>query len=150
MKEKLNDILEETNNFTLISDGWTNIKGHHLVNFVVHVTGQSPMFFKCVDTTSLEMNSENIAKIIIDTAKEIGTDKWASLITDNAPNMQKAWRIIEKEYPLVFCNGCSAHVGNLIIKRICSEESTKILIDKCIALVKFINNHTNKSKNYLK
>lgn len=24
MKEKLNDILEETNNFTLISDGWTN------------------------------------------------------------------------------------------------------------------------------
>lgn len=30
---KLNTILEEHENLALVTDGWTNVNGHHIVNF---------------------------------------------------------------------------------------------------------------------
>lgn len=142
IKGKVHRILESSNTYTLISDGWTNIKGQHLVNFIVQIPGHNPFFYKAIDTSAIEMTAENIAKLVIDIAKEISIAKWTALLTDNAPVMQKVWKIIESQYPLVFGNGCAAHVGNLIIKRICNQEVCVTLLESCTKVIKFTNNHT--------
>lgn len=142
MKKKTDEYIAGTVSYTLISDGWTNITGHHLVNFVVQVPGKSPFYFKSIDSSNVVMNGENIAEMIIGVATEVGISKWACLITDNAPSMRKAWKIIKARYPLVFANGCAAHVGNLIIRRVSNEPHCDTLLDNCTKTVKYINNHT--------
>lgn len=141
MKAKTDKFMEDASFYTMISDGWTNIKGEHLVNFMIQVPGKGPFFYKSIDTSSIVMSAEAVATMIIDVAKEIGTQKWAALLTDNAPVMRKAWKIINNAYPLVFANGCGGHVGNLLMKRICDDENQSELLQKCIKIVKFINNH---------
>lgn len=141
MKAKTDAFLRDASYYTMISDGWTNIKGEHLVNFMIQVPGKGPFFYKAIDTSSVVMSAEAVAAMIIDVAQEIGTQKWAALLTDNAPVMRKAWKIIMDAYPLVFANGCGAHVGNLLMKRICDDDNQSDLLQKCIKIVKFINNH---------
>lgn len=142
LKGKSNEYLSDAKDFVLISDGWSNIQKQHLVNFIVQVPGKKPFFHKCLNTSAIEMNADNVTKMIVETATEIGIDKWAGLITDTAPVMQKVWKLVEKDHPLVFANGCGAHVVNLIIKRICLSPGPEALLQKCGKVIKFINNHT--------
>lgn len=60
--------------YSLVTDGWSNVRQEHLVNFIVIIPNQKPIFFKAVDTSGVVQSAENIAKQIIDVAEEIGTE----------------------------------------------------------------------------
>jgi len=44
--QQLKQILENAVNLTLVSDGWTNIRGDHIVNFCVKSSGEKPFFIR--------------------------------------------------------------------------------------------------------
>jgi hypothetical protein len=46
LKEIGDNYLRNASCYSLTSDGWSNIKGQHMVNFIVHVPNQQPFFFK--------------------------------------------------------------------------------------------------------
>lgn len=86
------------------------------------------------------MSAEAVAALlqltltIIDVAQEIGTRKWAALLTDNAPVIKKAWKIIMDAYsiPVSICEW---------MRSACREpfdDNQSDLLRKCIKIVKFI------------
>lgn len=141
LKRQLRAKIDAADSFVLISDGWTNVAKHHLVNFIIILPNEKPFFWKCVDTSTLKNDANTSAETIIAVAKELNIEKWVGLVTDNAPVMQKVWDIIEARYPNVFCNGCLAHGLNLFNKNICSLSDIIILFQKSNKIVRMINDH---------
>jgi hypothetical protein len=55
-------------------------------------------------------------------------------------HLQNSWEIIETEFPWVFCQGCAAHLYNLLIKDILQEPEFAILLRQatdCALFVKY-------------
>ena len=52
------------------------------------------------------------------------------VVTDNASNMKKAWRLIEEKYPTIICYGCAAHGLNLIFCDMIKLETCKNIIKR--------------------
>jgi len=129
--------------FSITTDGWSNIRLYHLVNFIIIIPGRSPFFMKAVDTKGVQQTGENIASQIIEIIDGIGySRRLVAVVTDNAACMKNAWDIIEEKYPWVYCAGCSAHDTNLLIKDICKLPDVEILLSNSTLITKFIKHHT--------
>lgn len=113
---KLTTVLEGCNDLTLISDGWTNVRGDHIVNFLVKAPGHSAIFFKSFNTSGITQNTDAIVAAISGIIEELGAGKFTAVVTDNAPVMRAAWELLEEQYPNISCFGCAAHALNLLIK----------------------------------
>lgn len=148
-KIKLKNLLDSAERLTLTSDGWTNIRGDHLVNFIVRAPDHTSFFYKAIDTTGIPQTAIAVANEIIKVIEEIGADKFSAVVTDNANVMQAAWTIIEQRFPTIAAYGCSAHGVNLLIKDIISKipEHTQTMAD-VVKIAKFINNHHISSAKF--
>lgn len=137
----LEEILDQSTNLTLISDGWTNVRGDHIVNFCVKSPGAKPFFHSSIDTSGIPQNAQAVADEILKVIEKLGSEKFCCLVTDNAPVMKAAWRIIEQKFPHITAMGCAAHALNLLIKdTLDTSENTK-LIKEAEKIIKFSNNH---------
>jgi hypothetical protein len=139
--ERGKSFLASASNYSLVTDGWSNMRNEHLVNFVILVPGHKPFFFKSVSTVGISQTSEEIAKAILEVINELGVAKCVSVVTDNAANMRGAWDIIEATFPHIFANGCGAHVMNLLIKDICELETYRDTLSEVQFLLKFVKEH---------
>jgi len=70
------------------------------------ITTLKPIFYKSIPTKEEYHSAENIAQDIKLTIEQAGIDKFAAVITDNAPNIKAAWRILKTEYPNKVFLGC--------------------------------------------
>lgn len=139
--QQLNQLLESTVNLTLVSDGWTNVRGDHIVNFCVKASGHKPFFYKSIDTTGISQNAPAIASSILKVIDELGAHKFSSVVTDNAPVMKAAWKLIEETYPNISANGCAAHAVNLLIKDISNTSVNAKTIKEAEKVIKYCKNH---------
>lgn len=121
--ERGQSFLASATSYSLVSDGWSNLRNKHIVNFVILVPGQKPFFFKSISTVGIPQTAEAIAKEILEVINELGAEKCVSVVTDNAANMRGSWDIIEDKHPRIFANSCGAHVMNLLVKDICELET---------------------------
>lgn len=138
MKMNVQEIVKEAHSVSIVSDGWSNIRNEHLVNFILIIPNQKPLFYGYIDCDGESQTSVQIASDLIKVIEEIRVEKVSSVVTDNAVTMQGAWDIIEKKYPHIFCNGCAAHVLNLVIQDICTMDGSEDIINKAILVSKFI------------
>lgn len=142
----LEKILEEAENLTLISDGWTNIRRDHIVNFCVKSHDAKPFFYTSIDTSGILQNYQAVADAIIEVIEQLGSEKSNCLITDNAPVMRKAWEIIETKYPHISANWCAAHGFNLLLKDIVDTAEFSVTIKEAEKIKYFTNHHIVKAK----
>lgn len=82
---KLTKILNDSSELGLITDGWTNVRGDHIVNFLIKAPGQPTVFYKSIDTSGVIQNEMGVAQAISDILEELGSGKFTSVITDHAP-----------------------------------------------------------------
>lgn len=131
--DKLTNILKDCNDLTLISDGWTNVRGDHIVNFLVKAPGHPSMFFKSLDTSGIPQTTAGVTAAITGVIQEIGEEKVTALVTDNAAVMKSSWVEIEEAYPMISAYGCSAHALNLLVKDILVpyKDGKKVSISFC-------------------
>jgi hypothetical protein len=141
IRSNIQEILRNSENLTLTSDGWTNLRKEHLVNFVVKAPGNLPMFFKSIDTSGVPQTGDAVADAICDVIDEIGSLKIHAVVTDNAPTMQSAWKVIEKRYPWIQAYGCAAHGMNLVIKDILSIPEYSKTSKNASKIIQFVSNH---------
>lgn len=148
LDECYNDDLEqckkqvsEAEAVVVISDGWSNLRNDHIVNFVLQIEGISrPVFYKSIVTGEVQQTSQNIFAALDSVITEIGYSKVVGILTDNAPNMRGAWRLTESKYPMIFANGCASHVGNLICKDILKIPDYRICLDFAVTITNFVQN----------
>ncbi|XP_004212466.1 uncharacterized protein LOC101238619 [Hydra vulgaris] len=137
----VDEIIQSHGNLTLMSDGWTNIRGDHIVNFCVKAPGQKAIFYSSIDTSGIIQNSVAVAAAIIQVIDKIGSQKFCSFISDNAPVMKSSWKIINETYPHISASGCSGHGINLLIKDIAITTEAAKTIKESEKIIKFIKNH---------
>lgn len=110
----------------LMTDGWTNITGDNLINFVISTP--DPVFIKTVapgiNRETSEFISTEVVKIIDDLVSDgVDEKKFFVLITDNASNMRAMWVKITEKYPHIVVIGCCAHTLNLLLTDIIKQPS---------------------------
>lgn len=81
---------------------------------------------------------EYLAEEIIKVIKEVGPRKVAAVCTDNAANMQKAWKIINSKYEHIQCYGCAAHTLNLIFSDVGKLKTAQKVMQECTSITKAI------------
>jgi len=89
---ELDALITSSPEIVLLTDGWSNVKNDHLVNFVISFTNDTapPMLYKTISTGEDSQTGSAIALAIGDVIDAIGTLKVVGVVTDNAPNMQSA------------------------------------------------------------
>lgn len=96
--DKVQDILGKCTELTLISDGWTNCRGDHIINFFVKAPSKSSCFFKSISTVGIIQNAEAVANAICEVLEELGPTRFSCLVTNSASVMVAAHKIIENKY----------------------------------------------------
>jgi hypothetical protein len=139
--QHLNETLATKQNLTLMSDGWTNVRHDHIVNFCIKAPGEQPVFYSSIETNEITQNATAVADSIIDVIQEIGVEKFSCLITDNAPVMQAAWKMIEEKFPRISANGCAAHVMNLLLKDVIEMPENMKILKEAEKIIMFVMNH---------
>ena len=137
----VNEILNSETNLTLMSDGWTNIRGDHIVNFCIKAPDQKPFFNTSINTSGIIQNSSAVAAAISQVIEKIGSQKFTSFISDNAPVMKSAWGIIEEKYPHISASGCGAHGANLLVKDIVSTTEATKTVKGAEKTIKYVKNY---------
>lgn len=134
--------------YSLVTDGWSNVRGEHIINFVVITHDNPPFFYRSFSTVGISQTSEEIARVILEVIDELGLEKCVSIVSDNASNMRGAWDIIEGTHPIIFANGCGAHVMNLVVKDICTLAEFAEVLKKVQQVVRFIKDHQHISARF--
>lgn len=120
IEERLQPLMKKWNLYgcSIISDAWTNVKKHTLMNFLAQSGGYGAMYLKAVDTEGNVKDAEYIAEEIDKCIMKVGINNVVQIITDSASNCKKAGRIIEEKYPQLFWSPCVAHCLSLLLKDI--------------------------------
>ncbi|KAL4113799.1 hypothetical protein QTP88_017372 [Uroleucon formosanum] len=98
-------------------DGWSNIRNESIMNIIV--TTPKPFIFKSIDCGSNRHTAEYISAEISSVIEELGKEKCLGIITDNASNMKKAWKLLKaddkfKSLPIAYYS-CVSHTLNLLM-----------------------------------
>lgn len=142
-KHVMNSIKQKINNascLALLTDGWTNITGDGIINFII--TKPEPVFYKSIVPGTNQETAEFIKDQIASVLNEIGAAKFLLICTDNASAMKSAWVKIKEveEFKHIFFVGCLAHGLNLLHKNICPLPLLNKLILQARSIVKHVNN----------
>ena len=83
---------------TLMSDGWSDKRGKHLINFLVN-SPEGTYFLGSVDASSEIQDAFMLANLLENKINEIGKDKVVQVIIDNGANYKAAGRILMERIP---------------------------------------------------
>lgn len=113
--------LKEQPNLSIVTDGWTDTNGEYLANFIVVTPELRPLFWSSIrsreDPNTGDLVAAKLMKVIEEVEDET-CSKVRGVVTDNASNMKKSWRVLRATRPDIICNGCSAHSVNLILESV--------------------------------
>lgn len=155
MQEKLLAKAKNAKKLSIVTDGWSNQRNEHMVNFVLTFPSESKhLLYSTICNSNERQTAENIAKDIEKIILEVGLEKVSAVVTDNASNMKAAWDILEEKYPRLFCNGCAAHTFNLLVKDVVELSWAENVISKAMEITTFVKSRTiildkfNSLQNY--
>ncbi|KAK2637668.1 hypothetical protein Ddye_025463 [Dipteronia dyeriana] len=78
---------------TIMSDGWTDIRGRSLLNFLVN-NPKGTMFLKSIDASDAVKDVELIFKLLDSVVEEVGEDIVVQVVTDNASAYKATGRLL--------------------------------------------------------
>ncbi|XP_019193058.1 PREDICTED: uncharacterized protein LOC109187328 [Ipomoea nil] len=102
---------------TLISDGWTDKRDRHLINFLVN-SPEGTFFLESVDASSESHDATMLAALLEKKVEEIGKENVVQIVTDNEVNYKAAGRLLEGRIPTLFWTPCATHCLDLMLEDI--------------------------------
>ena len=97
---------------TLMSDGWSDRRGRHLINFLVN-SPEGTYFLESIDASSEVHDAYMLAGLLEKKVEEIGKDKVVQVVTDNGANFKAAGKILMDRIPTIFWTSmCCALLGS--------------------------------------
>lgn len=139
IKELVENKINESISLSLLSDGWTNIKGEGVINFIICTP--RPVFYKSINPGTERETGQFICDKLSEIVEEIGSAKFFLIVTDNASNMRSAWEKVMVKYPHISCIGCAAHCLNLLLKDFMKVKELSSTSNKSKEICKYFKNH---------
>ena len=125
---------------TLMSDGWSDRRGRHLINFLVN-SPEGTYFLESVDASSEVHDAFMLADLLGKKIEEIGKEKVVQVITDNGANYKAAGRILMERFPSLFWSPCAAHCLDIMLEDIGNLKEFKKPIVRARRVTTFIYRH---------
>jgi|GEM_PF-1010360 len=130
VKMKIDRILDKEINLTITFDGWTNPTGQSIYDYCLITEGRKEFLWCSKDYSGNSHTGAFLGEEIIKIVDEIGPEKLAAVVSDNAANACVARRILCKKYPYILNIKCMAHCINLITKDVCKHTFVTNTISK--------------------
>jgi len=125
---------------TLMSDGWSDRKGRHLINFLVNSL-EGTYFLESIDASSEVHDAYMLAGLLEKKVEEIGKDKVVQVVIDNGANFKAAGKILMDRVPTIFWSPCAAHCLDLMLEDIGNLSEFKKPITRARRVTTFIYRH---------
>ena len=122
---------------TLMSDGWTDRRDQHLINFLVN-SPKGTYFIESVDASAEVHDAFMLADLLGKKIDEIGKEKVVQVITDNGANYKAIGRILMERIPTLFWSPCVAHCLDLMMEEIGKLQAFKKTIARARRITTFI------------
>jgi|SRR3989337_1596718 len=119
---KVMRIVDKEVNLTIAFDGWTNSTGQSIYDYCLITEERKEYLWSSKNYSNIPHHTgiflgEEIIKIV----EDIGPEKLAAIVSDNAPNACAARKILCEKYPHILNIRCIAHCINLITKDLCKH-----------------------------
>ncbi|RLN13241.1 hypothetical protein C2845_PM09G18680 [Panicum miliaceum] len=125
---------------TLMSDGWTDRRGHHLINFLVN-SPEGTFFLESVDASSEVHDQVMLADLLEKKIMDIGVDKVVQVVTDNGANYKAAGKLLMERFPTLYWTPCAAHCLDLMLEDVAKLKEFKKPISHARHVTTFIYRH---------
>jgi hypothetical protein len=128
---------------TLMSNGWTDKRGRHLINFLVNSL-EGRYFLDSVDASSEVQDAAMLAGLLEERIESIGKDKVVQIITDitdNGANYKAAGKLLMERIPTLFWSPCATHCLDLMLEGIGNLKDFKKSIARARRVTTFIYRH---------
>ncbi|KAL3683082.1 hypothetical protein R1sor_001104 [Riccia sorocarpa] len=125
---------------TITCDGWTNIQGRPIVNFLI-VNKYGEMYHSSVDCSGIYKDALWESGELIKMIEKLRPENVLQFVADNAAVNRKAGELIREKYPHIVFGGCVAHGLNLLSHDLGQYTWITSLFDRCQKMVAFIKNH---------
>ncbi|XP_039851752.1 uncharacterized protein LOC120710157 [Panicum virgatum] len=125
---------------TLMSDGWSDRRGRHLINFLVNNL-EGTYFLESVDASAKVHDAFMLADLLEKKIEEIGKDNVVQVITDNGANYKAAGRPLMERIPTLFWSPCAAHCLDLMFEDIVKLQPFQKTIGQARRVTTFIYRH---------
>ncbi|XP_026416407.1 uncharacterized protein LOC113311823 [Papaver somniferum] len=102
---------------SIMSDGWTDGKKRHLINFLVNCP-KGTVFLKSLDASNRTNDANFIRGLVKEVINDVGEENIVQFITNNGSNFKKAGKDLMLEYPNMFWTPCGAHCVQLMLEQL--------------------------------
>ena len=99
-------------------DGWSNPKNNSIYNFIIITPDRKEFLYLLKDFSAESHTADFLASKIQEVIDEVGQQKFAAVVSDNASAIAAARQKISATYPHIMNIRCIAHFVNLISKDI--------------------------------
>lgn len=139
VEKEVNRWISNQTGLTIVTDGWTSVRGHHMINIILCKTGIKPVFHSIHPTGASRQDASNIGEKLLQVIENIGVEKIIGLVTDNASNMVSSWNVVKEKYPHIAVHGCAAHAANLVMQWYMKEGNNEDLLSSCKEITSFFS-----------
>lgn len=140
VKSEINQSITDATSLTLLTDGFLQIKGKQVINFIL--TTPEPLFIKMTQTDGNE-TLKKLCSEITSVITEVGAHKVIAVVTDvqNNNTFMAAWQNISKMYPHISYFCCLSEAMNLIIEKMGTLKPISDVLAQVARVVKCIKNN---------
>jgi hypothetical protein len=144
---KVKQIIELADCIPIISNGWLNVCGQGIINYIFSTP--QPLFYKSTDVRDNRHTGLYIADELKAVINDLGPQKVFTLVTDNAANMKAVWSKVEESYPPITPIGRAAHALNLLLKDTMALKTMDTFYNRAKGIVRYGKGHQVIATIYL-
>jgi hypothetical protein len=123
-----------------MSDGWSDRRGCHLINFLVN-SPEGTYFLESVDASIECQDARMIADLLEKRIEDVGKENVFQVVTDNGANYKAAGKILMERIPTLHWSPCACHCLDLMLEDIGRLKSFKKQIARGRRVTTFIYRH---------
>ncbi|KAM0877319.1 hypothetical protein ACQ4PT_035579 [Festuca glaucescens] len=86
---------------TLMSDGWSDRRGRHLINFLVN-SPEGTYFLESIDASSECQDAHMLADLLEKRIEDVGKENVVQVVTDNGANYKAAGKLLMERIPTLY------------------------------------------------
>ncbi|KAM0919152.1 hypothetical protein ACQ4PT_008394 [Festuca glaucescens] len=126
---------------TLMSDGWTDMSGRHLMNFLAN-SPEGTFFLGTANVSAESVDANLVAKLLGEQIEAIGPENVVQVVSDNGSNYKAGGRLLMEKYLTLYWTPCAAHCLDLMLEDIGKIKEFSDCIAKAKRTRRFIYAHT--------
>ncbi|KAM0877320.1 hypothetical protein ACQ4PT_035580 [Festuca glaucescens] len=125
---------------TLMSDGWSDRRGRHLINFLVN-SPEGTYFLESIDASSECQDAHMLADLLEKRIEDVGKENVVQVVTDNGANYKAAGKLLMERIPTLYWSPCACHCLDLMLEDIGKLKAFKKPIARGRRVTTFIYRH---------